>query len=272
MWIEVFKSGIQTDSLGASKEFSAENLQEIADIYNLEIQRNPNYSAPLVKGHPQTDSPAYGWIERLARRGSSLYAKLQGLTAEIIRDIEQQKFKKVSIALYPDNLLKHIGLLGAAQPALKDLDNVKFNDDNISYDFLLTENTNLKNHLRNTEIQFSQSEYIQFSDKLIQEKKILTPSNKSDLINILKASASVKLNDSTLDKHIMQFIDSLEFIDFTAEINPIRKIDEKKFSGNLDERRLEIHNATLELMQSIPELSYAEAAEKAFSEFTFNIF
>ena len=128
MWIEIFRSGEFVSSNGVSETFSEENLQQIAETYNKSIEKSPNEIAPLVKGHPQSDDPAYGWVERLARRGSYLYAKLKQVTPEIIDDVKSGRFKKVSIALYPNLMLRHVGLLGAVPPAVKGLQSPSFNE------------------------------------------------------------------------------------------------------------------------------------------------
>ncbi len=128
MWIEIFRTGTFTDANGAVETFTPETLDKIVQTYNEQVEADSSLLAPLVKGHPQTDSPAHGWVERLARRGNTLYAKLRSLSQEIIEDVKNAKFKKVSISLYPNLLLKHIGLLGAASPAVKGLKPVEFVD------------------------------------------------------------------------------------------------------------------------------------------------
>lgn len=126
MWIEVFRSGTHTDSSGRENEYSTESIEDIAKIYNNAISKDESNLAPLVKGHPESNSPAYGWVERLARRGNRLLAKLKELSPEILRSVKDGKYRKVSIALYPDLMLRHVGLLGAAPPAIKGLKNVEF--------------------------------------------------------------------------------------------------------------------------------------------------
>lgn len=128
MWIEIFRTGTFTDANGVVETFTPETLDRIVRTYNEQVEADSSLLAPLVKGHPQTDSPAYGWVERLARRGNTLYAKLHSLSQEIIEDVKNGKFKKVSISLYPNLLLKHIGLLGAVSPAVKGLKPVEFVD------------------------------------------------------------------------------------------------------------------------------------------------
>lgn len=121
MWIEVFRSGKQTDSRGHEAEYSASQLESIAELYNSKVAEDESFMAPVVKGHPSTDAPALGWVERLARRGEFLLAKLKGVDPELAEDVNDGHFASVSISLYPDNMLRHVGFLGAAAPAVRGL-------------------------------------------------------------------------------------------------------------------------------------------------------
>jgi hypothetical protein len=161
MWIEIFRTGTFTDSSGITETFTESDLDKIARKYNEKVEQDPSFEAPLVKGHPKSDSPAYGWVERLARRGSVLYAKLKSLTNEIIEDIRQGKFRRVSISLYPDYLLRHIGLLGGETPAVKGLKPISFVelDDSRTFEYSEAESHNfseLREEIRRLEIENSQ--------------------------------------------------------------------------------------------------------------------
>ncbi len=129
MWIEVFKSGEQKDSSGKLRKFTDDMLDKIANLYNGKVKESGSFEAPLVKGHPKTDDPAYGWIEKLKRKGNVLLAKLKDVSETVVDEVKNGLFKKISIALYPDLMLRHVGLLGASAPAVKGLRNVEFEDD-----------------------------------------------------------------------------------------------------------------------------------------------
>lgn len=128
MWIEIFKSGVHTDSSGNERSFSVEDISSIAEKYNQSVSSDNSCEAPVVIGHPKDNTPAYGWVERLARRGGILLAKLKNLAPELIEQVRQGAFRKVSVSLFPDLMLRHVGLLGAATPAVKGLKNISFND------------------------------------------------------------------------------------------------------------------------------------------------
>jgi len=129
MWLEVFKSGEHKDSSGKLRKFTDDMLDKITALYNRKVKESSSYEAPLVKGHPKTDDPAYGWIENLKRKGNTLLAKLKDVSNDLVDEVKKGLFKKISIALYPDLMLRHVGLLGASAPAVKGLRNVEFEDD-----------------------------------------------------------------------------------------------------------------------------------------------
>ncbi len=120
--IEVFRTGTHTDSAGSTGQWTEADLDRIAEKYNSQSE----YSAPLVIGHPQTDSPAYGWTAFLERVGDRLFAAVENVNDKVREAVRSGMFRTVSIALYADGLLRHIGLLGATPPAVKGLTPVEF--------------------------------------------------------------------------------------------------------------------------------------------------
>jgi uncharacterized coiled-coil protein SlyX len=121
MWIEIFKTGEHTDSQGSAGEFTAESLDGIVSLYNEKVLEDSSFLAPVVKGHPATSDPALGWVERLARRGDFLVAKLKDVDPDFADEVERGCYRKISISLYPDRMLRHVGFLGGAQPAVHGL-------------------------------------------------------------------------------------------------------------------------------------------------------
>lgn len=135
--IQVFRVGTHTDSAGVERTFSAEDLRAIADKFDPE-----KGAAPIVKGHPKTDDPAFGWIERFLFEAASgiLYAVPKEVDPTFMAEVSAGRFRRVSIALYspdsPHNPMpgmyypRHVGFLGAAAPAVKGLKAANFHDDN----------------------------------------------------------------------------------------------------------------------------------------------
>jgi hypothetical protein len=120
--IEVFKAGTHTANNGMTKTYSVADLEAIVATYNGQTDRK----APLVLGHPDLDSPAYGWVESLAMKGEKMIAHISQVQDKVKEAVKAGMFKTVSIALFADNILRHIGLLGAAPPAVAGLAPVQF--------------------------------------------------------------------------------------------------------------------------------------------------
>lgn len=128
MWIEVLKSGTHIASDGQKKTFSISDLDRIIESYDPAF-----HEAPVVIGHPKDNEPAYGWVEALKRQGNTLMAKLKDLVPEFVQAVRQGMFKKRSISLYPNLMLRHVGFLGAVPPAVKGLAPVAFRDSGPDY-------------------------------------------------------------------------------------------------------------------------------------------
>lgn len=129
--IEVFRTGTFQPMGGEAQTITETNLREIADAYDRELA-----PAPVVIGHPETDAPAFGWVEHLYVEGGILKATLQDTVSEFANVVKEGRYKRVSISLFlpgssanpkPGKFyLKHVGFLGAAAPAVPGLKPVKF--------------------------------------------------------------------------------------------------------------------------------------------------
>jgi hypothetical protein len=299
MWIEIFRSGVHFDSAGRSNHYTADDVEAIAIKYNEALEKDESSIAPLVKGHPESNAPAYGWIERLARRGQRLYAKLKELSPEIIKNVRNGMFKKISIALYPDFMLRHVGLLGAVPPAVKGMRNVEFADDDEFSEYLLqdyhcvidpvNESTQLDNSKSNdnkdTEMMRVYEERIallekekrllEFRDRvnsLISDRNgvVITPAQGELLIDILEQAHFTDSGRSeskpALTEMIMAFVSKMKPAFDTKEftINEKNNMIEHNFSSrNVSKDRLNLHERALEIKMSTPGLAYEEAVCKA---------
>lgn len=132
MWIEIFKTGRHVDSSGKEKDFSADELDRIANSYNESLSKDESFIAPVVKGHPKNNDPAFGWVGKLKRSGEFLLAKLKDLTPEFANELKNKRYRKVSVSLYPDLMLRHLGFLGAMQPSVKGLKPVNFSENDFT--------------------------------------------------------------------------------------------------------------------------------------------
>lgn len=131
--IHFFRAGQHTTSGGNTLTFSEGDLAAIAAAYDPD-----KHEAPIVVGHPKTDAPAYGWIEKIVAKPDGLHAIPRQLNAEFSELVKQGAFKKVSAAFYPKGsrsnprpdapYLRHVGFLGAEPPSLKGLQAIQFSE------------------------------------------------------------------------------------------------------------------------------------------------
>lgn len=153
-WIEVFKAGTHTDNNGIENSFSENDLDTIVAKYN----NQKEHEAPIVVGHPKLNTPAYGWIESLKRVGKILYAKPKQVAVEFAEAVKEGRYKKRSISLYDNLLLKHVGFLGGAAPAVKGLKDIEFNSEEESKTYNYSEGTKMEEELKKLQEQLAQKE------------------------------------------------------------------------------------------------------------------
>lgn len=131
--IHLLRPGTFSSNDGTSFTFSAANLAAIAKNYD-----PARGEAPLTLGHPKTDHPAFGWVERLefdAGTGN-LYAVPKQVAPEFADAVSRGAFKKISVALFGPNqpanpkpgdyYIRHVGFLGGHVPAVPGLSPVEF--------------------------------------------------------------------------------------------------------------------------------------------------
>ncbi|NMG46416.1 hypothetical protein GPA22_22110 [Aromatoleum toluvorans] len=131
-WIEIFKAGTHVSSDGQALTFTANDIKAIADGYRPEVRE-----APLVEGHPPMNAPSYGWVAKLmATPAGQLLMRVKQVEAAFAERVKAGRFKKRSAAFYPLDAtgnptpgqfyLRHVGFLGAHQPALPGMGDIDF--------------------------------------------------------------------------------------------------------------------------------------------------
>ncbi len=129
---EIFRTGKWTSDKGITKEYTEADLDKIVSNYNSE---DP---APIVIGHPETNAPAFGWIDSIKRVADRLIAVPKQLNEKFLDLVKNGSFKKRSISITPEFKLNHVGFLGAAAPAVEGLKEIQFSQeqelDNYSLD------------------------------------------------------------------------------------------------------------------------------------------
>lgn len=131
--IEVFRTGTFTPMGGSPLTFSADTLRAVASGYDRAAA-----PAPVVVGHPKTDDPAFGWVERFEFNEESgvLSADIGEIEPSFAAAVANGRYKKVSMSFFrpktPANpkpgtfYPKHVGFLGAVPPAVPGLKPVAF--------------------------------------------------------------------------------------------------------------------------------------------------
>lgn len=134
-WIEIARTGTFTDSQGRAQTFTDGDLAAIANAYD-----PAKRDCPLVFGHPQTDSaPAFGWAQKLKVEGGKLLASFARVPDEVKKIVAAGHYRHVSMSLMPDRrTLRHVALLGAAQPAIDGLKAIELRShaDCVTVDFV----------------------------------------------------------------------------------------------------------------------------------------
>ncbi len=138
-WIEIARAGTFTDSAGRPQTFTDSDLDAIANAYD-----PAKRDCPLVFGHPKTDAaPAFGWAEKLKAEGGKLLAQFGQVPDAVKKIVADGHYRHVSMSLMPDRVtLRHVALLGAAQPAIDGLKAVELRsrNDSITIDFVKGDN------------------------------------------------------------------------------------------------------------------------------------
>lgn len=133
-WIEIARAGSFTDSMGRPQTFSNADLADIAASFDPKKR-----DCALCIGHPQGDSaPAFGWAKAVKAEGQKLFAQFALAQGGIRELVANGHYRHVSMSLMPDRkTLRHVALLGAAQPAIDGLKAVEFENgpENITIEF-----------------------------------------------------------------------------------------------------------------------------------------
>ena len=130
-WIGIARVGTFQDSSGREHTFTEADLEAIRAGYD------PAQSeAPLVFGHPKDSDPAFGWVSALKLEGQKLLAQFAGVPAGVKKLVQDGHYRYMSMSLSPDKRrLLHVGLLGAAAPAIDGLEAVEMSADAITISF-----------------------------------------------------------------------------------------------------------------------------------------
>lgn len=130
--IEIFYAGRHQAMDGQEIIFTPADVQLMASNYDPK-----SVTAPLVIGHPDNNQPAYGWVKSLqATPDGRLLMIADQIHPSFAQSVKNGHFKKRSASFYAPGAynnpaprgwyLRHVGWLGAMQPAIKGLADVQF--------------------------------------------------------------------------------------------------------------------------------------------------
>lgn len=276
MEVEVFRTGKITDSAGRERTYTEADLAEIAEIYNTRVAKDRSAMAPVVKGHPQADAPALGWTQYLKRRDDKLIAKIADIDEDFGRELHDGRYRRVSISLFGDNMLRHIGFLGAATPAVAGLATAEFSEPEFGIEKFGEANPaaaleeKLKaaqNRIAELEKNQRMSEFREFvaekSARLGDER--LAKSLAKSFPEILEMAfhadrAAGNDRNSSLVKSMISEFASSEILQTLAPAN-FAAPEAETFEGKkCDPERRQLHKKVLDYMKLNPAISYEEAA------------
>ena len=135
--IHIFSPGTQTSAQGVTREFTANDLKQVASSYNADL-----HEAPIRIGHEDNDKvPSWGWVKQVKMKGEDLYAEVE--FSPLMEDyVKNGLYKKVSASFYapeskinPDPgmwSLRHVAMLGAQPPAVKGLKGFAYAEESAS--------------------------------------------------------------------------------------------------------------------------------------------
>jgi hypothetical protein len=129
-WVQIMRAGTHRDNEGVERRIDSAFLDSVVANFDAE-----EHEPPAVIGHPEMDAPAFGYVNKLRRKGDLLEAQFSDTDSAFEKLVRDGKFKKRSAAFYldptkaPSNrapALRHVGFLGAQPPAIKGLKNIHF--------------------------------------------------------------------------------------------------------------------------------------------------
>jgi hypothetical protein len=125
--LHICRPGTYRTTTGREITLSAADLAACAAAYDPSA-----HQAPLVVGHPKTDDPAFGWVSDLAADAAGeLTAGVEQVADELRDAVSAGRYRRLSASFFPPVhernprpgtwYLRHVGFLGAAEPAVQGL-------------------------------------------------------------------------------------------------------------------------------------------------------
>ena len=220
---EVFKAGKYPQG-----KFTKKEIAEIAKNYD------PKFcEAPITIDHQQS-GPAYGWVETVKAEGDKLKVAFKDIPEAFEKDVNDGKYKKVSVELYRNlegkgAYLKAVSFLGAAIPQVKGLEAIKFMEaESDVYEF---ESEDDSDNFSQEDIEDLKK---QISDLETQVANFKENNKKLETIKSLKEKISALTDEVASFKEKAQGKEEIE-----QELNNIKLAIKKKEFDEFIEKQIE---------------------------------
>jgi hypothetical protein len=139
--LHLARAGQFVDMHGSQVDLTPDLLSALAASYDPAI-----YQAPLVIGHPQTNSPAFGHLARLEATPDGLFGEPINVDPAFKAAVTSGRYPQRSMSYWPADhpssptpgqpYLRHLGVLGATPPAIPGLRGADLaSDDAITVEF-----------------------------------------------------------------------------------------------------------------------------------------
>lgn len=220
-FFEVFKAGKYPQG-----KFTKKEIAEIAKNYD------PKFcEAPITIDHQQS-GPAYGWVDTVKADGDKLKVAFKDVPQEFEKDVNDGKYKKVSVELYRNlegkgAYLKAVSFLGAATPQVKGLEPIKFMEsESDTYEF---ESEDDAEQFSEADIEDLKNQISELED---QVSKFKENSKKMETIKSLKDKISALTDEVATFKEKAQGKEEIE-----KELHDIKvAIKKREFDEFIDKQ------------------------------------
>ena len=282
--VEIFKAGTFTDANGQEVSIDAAGLEKIAKEYNEKIKEDGNLDVPVIKGHDtSSDNPAEGWVKNLYVEDDKLYADFD-VNDDMAEQIKEEKYKKVSICIEQSDdgfILKHIGLLGAAAPAVAGMQSISLNEQQNKQQLIFTssisqETLDLLNSLQEIEkeTRVSEEEFEKICNKdsvnysiknlinfLTKEFTMDNENVKSFFDGLIEALNTLEIGLTEEQKSSIQGIVNTYFNDHASELIVEVEVKEDKEKEAEASEQQQQNNSFAKQLQEQVELYKAKVAD-----------
>lgn len=125
-WVKILYPGTFTSLSGNKITFTEADVTNKAAA--LQAQLATGYKPPTVVGHPKTTSPRVASVIGSKLEKGELYAQVDELTPEFAESCRKGEYKYQSPSFYPNGGLRHLGILGGWNPAMKEQGELDFGE------------------------------------------------------------------------------------------------------------------------------------------------